>query len=560
MDASWELISDIVVLLAAALLMGTLAEHFRYSAILGYLLAGAVVGPNALGLVGSGEEVEVIAELGVALLLFTIGLEFSVPRLLQLGSVAIVGGSLQVISTMAAAAGIAVAIGLDGRAALAVGAIVALSSTACVLRVLLDRAALESMYGRYALGILLLQDVAVIPLIVMIAALGGGESAQATGMVLVKTLLMSLGLVAVFYVVLNYVVPRLLKIRPWLRNRDLPILLSIVVAMGAVVASHKIGISPSIGAFLAGVLLGGSPFAIQIRADISSVRTLLVTVFFASIGLLADPAWMVQQWFMVVAMVAVVVVGKLAVVAAIMSLLRTTPGIACATGLCLAQVGEFSFVLAVSARGSLIEESLFSLIVSTIIVTLFATPFLVTMAPGLARWVELFRRGEGRASTAMDVAAATGDEDSSDAAIQPVAIFIIGFGPAGQRVADAMLNDFRDRIVVIDLNARNIALAQGYGLATQLGDASHRAVLEHAQIGRAAVIVITVPDPSASRTMIHHCKYLSPGAAIVARARYHVLRWELHLAGAVDVVDEEENVGLQLAAEAKKHLDHDSGK
>jgi len=556
LDPSWQLISDLMVLLAAALLLGTLAEHLHYSAILGYLLAGAVVGPHALGLVGSGEEVEIIAELGVALLLFTIGLEFSVPRLLRLGPVAVVGGSLQVVGTLAITAAVASALGLDGPTSWALGGIVALSSTACVLRVLLDRAALESIYGRHALGILLLQDVAVIPLIVVMAALGGSDSGQATGMALVQKLLMSLGLIAVFYVVLNFVVPRLLKIRSWLRNRDLPILLAIVVAMGAVVAAHTVGIAPSIGAFLAGVLLGGSPFAVQIRADVSSLRTLLVTVFFASIGLLANPAWMGQHWQVVLATVGAVVVGKVIIVSGILILLRAPVGLACATGCCLAQVGEFSFVLAVAVRGSLIGEELFDLIVSTIVVTLFLTPFMVTIAPGVARRVELLRRrgtrGEGLAISQAESAPSAGSEGQA-----PSQIFIVGFGPAGQRAADSLIADYRDRIVVIDLNARNIAVAQSYGFETLVGDASHRAVLEHAQIGRAATIVITVPDPSASRTVIHHCRHLAPNAAIVARARYHVLRWELHLAGAVDVVDEEEHVGLQLAREAVKHLKDD---
>jgi len=143
---------------------------------------------------------------------------------------------------------------------------------------------------------------------------------------------------------------------------------------------------------------------------------------------------------------------------------------------------------------------------------------------------------------------------TEEAAGAPRRIFIIGFGPAGQRVAQALLARHRAKIVVIDLNTRNIETASGIGLAAQLGDASHRDVLEHAHVHRAEVIVITVPDPAASRTMIHHCRFLAPDAAIVVRARYHILQWELHLAGATKVVDEEDHVGLRLAAEARKHL------
>jgi len=200
---------------------------------------------------------------------------------------------------------------------------------------------------------------------------------------------------------------------------------------------------------------------------------------------------------------------------------------------------------------------LFSLIVSSIIVTLFITPFMVTMAPSVARWVELLGRGGKWASMSTESEALEPGErvlPRSATPDQEGGVFIVGFGPAGQQVANSLIDMHRDRIVVIDLNAKNIAVAQGYGLRTQLGDASQRAVLEHVKIGNAAVIVITVPDPDSSRTVIHHCKYLAPGAAIVARARYHVLRWELHQAGAIDVVDEEDHVGLQLAAKVLKHL------
>ena len=568
MPSSWPIITDVVILLTAALLLGTLAEQLRQSAILGYLLAGTLVGPSVLGLVGSGEQVNVIAELGVALLLFTIGLEFSVGRLRRLGAVALVGGSLQVVLTLLITAAVAVLLPLGPRAALAMGAIVTLSSTACVLRLLVDRAALDSLYGRNALGILLLQDAAVIPLILLMSALSGGDSLAHAGLTLLRTAGMAAGLIGLFYVVFNLVVPRLLNIRQWAKNRELPILLAMVVALGSVVAAHHVGISPAMGAFIAGVLLGGSPFAVQIRADVSSVRTLLVTVFFASIGLLGDPQWMMEHWILVAGTVAAIVIGKTLIISVIMRGLRLTHGLAVATGLCLAQVGEFSFVLAVIAHGPanrpLIGDDVFQTIVSAMIVTLFLTPFLVALAPHATTWIEAWRHRHETAestsaSTADDAAlnrdAEVGSTDERDGRDDPKSrIFIIGFGPAGQGVAHALLSRHQRQLVVIDLNPRNAAVAQGFGVAVQLGDAAHRHVLEHAQIRRASVIVITVPDPTASRTIIHHCKYLAPNAVIVARARYHVLRWELELAGALHVIDEEEHVGLRLAAEARKHL------
>lgn len=575
MHSSWTIILDVLILLTAALVLGMVAEQLRQSAVLGYLLAGTLVGPSGFALVGSGEEVEAIAELGVALLLFTIGLEFSVRRLRRLGIAALIGGSLQVVITLLAAATAAALMGFDGRAALAMGAIVALSSTACVLRLLMDRAALDSVYGRHALGVLLVQDIAVIPLILMVTALSDGDSMIGVGLNLLYTVGLATALIGLFYLVFNFVVPHLFNIRQWVRNRDQPILLAIVVALGAVVAAHQVGISPAMGAFLAGVLLGGSPFAVQMRADVSSVRTLLVTVFFASIGLLGDPGWVMENWMLVTGTVTTIVMGKILIVAGVMKAMRLTDGLAVATGLCLAQVGEFSFVLADAARAKLISEELFRLIISTMIVTLFLTPFFVAAAPHATNLIGTRRKNRDIMPSTTE--ATTTDESrgtTRDAAREtPLAsesryeatggphptIFIIGFGPAGQRVVQALLGRYREQMMVIDLNKRNTATAEGHGLRAQLGDASQQDVLEHARIQGAEVIVVTIPDPNASRTIIHHCRSLAPHASIIVRARYHVLRPELQSAGATEVVDEEDQIGLRLAAEARKHLRDDDG-
>ena len=564
-EPAWIVILDILILLTAALVLGTVAGQIRQSAILGYLLAGMIVGPNCLGWVGSTEKVEVFAELGVALLLFTIGLEFSIHRLRRLGSVALIGGSLQVVFTLLAAMSVAIVFGLGLRSSIVLGAIVALSSTACVLRLLVDRAAFDSVYGRYALGILLFQDTAVIPLVLVTAVLSGSEhsGAENIGENIFLTVTVGVTLIAIFFLMFNFVIPKLFNLRNWVKNRDLPILLAIVVALGTVMAAHKIGISPAMAAFVAGVLLGGSPFAIQMRADVSSVRTLLVTIFFASIGLLGDPRWIVGHWGYVTGAVLAIMMGKAIIIWGILRLLGLTQGLAMATGLCLAQVGEFSFVLASMARDRIISEHVFNLIISVMIVTLFLTPFLVTVAPHAAHWLEVGRMRRrvrrrrdipGNSSPVDAVAVTASGDELDEAGDQKGKIYIMGFGPAGQRVAHALLDQHRKQIVVIDLNQRNIALAKGLGVEVQLGDATQREVLEHTQIHGADVIVVTVPDPNASRLIIHHCRFLAPMARIIVRARYHVMRWELQLAGATEVVDEEDQVGLRLAAEARKHL------
>ncbi len=549
---------DILVLLGAALVLGTVAERLRQSAILGYLVAGTVVGPAGFGMVSGSDEVHVIAELGVAMLLFSIGLEFSLDRLRRVGSVALVGGTAQILVTMCAAAAAAALFGLDLRAAVGVGAMLALSSTACVLRILSDRAAIDSLYGRNSLGILLMQDAAVVPLVLLMTVVASGGSLGYTLVALGKTAGLGLLLIIAFLFLFRYAAPRLFKLRPWAQNRDLPVLLAIVIAIGSAMAAHQLGISPAMGAFVAGVLLGESPFAVQVRADVASLRTLFVTLFFASVGMLGEPAWVLDHTGLVVGTVAAIVVGKALVTAAVVRMLGQTAAVSLATGVCLAQVGEFSFVLAEIGRGKVFDEDVFRLIVSSTILTLFVTPFLIGLAPRVATaWAGWSSRLSTRGGSGLGLGptANTATADRADGSPPELRdIFVIGFGPAGQQAADLLRAQFAERIQVIELNPKNAADARLRRLAVQVGDATRRDVLEHAGIRHAGVVLLTIPDADASRTVIHHCRHLAPQAALIVRARYHVVRWELQFAGALTVVDEELELGRAIAVAARARL------
>ena len=547
----WTALLDVLILLLAAMLLGALCERLKQSAILGYLLAGTLLGPNALDLMPSHKAVATIAELGVALLLFTIGLEFSWRRLRTIGPIALAGGTVQVLLTGVLTAGVCLALGLGGRSALAIGAMVALSSTACVLRLLVSRAEIDSVYGRNALGILLLQDIALVPLVLVVTAFGGEAPASAAeiGWNLGQAAAVAALLVAALFVLLNYVMPLLLRAKEAAQNRDLPILLAMVTAVGAAWVSHKLGLSPVLGAFIAGLLLAESPFATQVRADVAPLRTLFVTLFFSSIGMLGNPAWVLEHWALVAAVVAAIVFGKAIVISGVARLFRSSPGHAVATGVCLAQMGEFSIVLAEVARhGQLIDGSLFELMVAATIGTLFLTPYLVALAPHLAMAVGRLSTDGPRGLHAVDEAARPSDAKLSGH------IVIVGFGPAGQRVAEVLMRRHALSPVVIELNAKSADVARTHGLRTYLGDATRAEVLEHVHVAAAAAVVVTVPDRAAARHVIELIRSLSPQTPVIARARYHVYRWELILAGAQVVVDEEEEVGLRIASAVRKVL------
>lgn len=545
---AWETFFSLLILFTAALALGTLAEELKQNAIIGYLAAGMLVGPNVFGWVGSGENVSMFADLGVALLMFSVGLEFSIEKLIKLKQITLLGGSGQVIITSAAAALIFRALGFDWGISLAVGAMIAQTSTACMSRALADITQLDSIWGRSGIAISLLQDISAIPLAVMIAAIGTGESHRDSMAAFGQALLYGALIYIVLLLLIRYALPRFLDNRNWSGNRELPVLLAVVVAFSSSWISHRVGLSPAFGAFIAGLLLSASPYAIQIRADVSPLRSLLVTLFFTSLGLMANPGWVIRNPAATFSMVAVVLLLKPLVVFGLMRSLRHGYGISSATGLCHAQVGEFGLVLAgVALSSGAIDLELFEFVVSVAVLTLFVSPYIVKAAPAVSRWAERVARSMGHsASLPGETEWVRADECKK--------FIIIGFGPAGQRAAEKLYDRYRDDILVLDLNPRNAIIAQGYGLDFAVGDARSRELLEHVHVDKAQAVLLTLPDPEACRTIIHLCKAIDPAVRIFARARYHVVQWDLMLSGAEVVVSEEDQVGTRLAEEVLSAL------
>jgi CPA2 family monovalent cation:H+ antiporter-2 len=381
---------------------------------------------------------------------------------------------------------------------------------------------------------------------------------------LALALILAAVLIGLFYALFNVVAPRLMLLPTWRKNRDLPVLLAVIMATGSAWATHAVGLSPAMGAFAAGVLLAVSPFAVQIRADTRPLTTLMVTLFFASIGMFGDPMWLLAHWPVVTGIVLAIVVGKSLIIALLARTFGQPWRYAIASALCLAQVGEFSFVLAIIAHSdavgaALITSTTFHAMVSATILTLLCTPYLVGAAPWVGARCEQvmlrWRRSPCPAGRMPTDHLATASEEASPA--RPAdfdLIVIVGFGPAGQRVAEGLMDSHQKQIVTVDLNPDNIEIAHRYGLKAHLGDATQREILEHAGIYKARVFVVTVPDHTTTRHVIHLVRDLAPDAFIVARCRYHVLHWELLAAGAHEVVDEEDQLGRRLAAQVRKHV------
>lgn len=542
----WLLLGDIVLLLAACLLVGGICSRWGQSPLVGYLIAGMVLGgPGSIQAVRSPKEIEAVAELGVALLLFSLGLEFSVARLKKLGPQPLLGGIVQVLLTTALGAAGAYLLGAAVRPAIAFGAMISLSSTAVVLRILQQRVELELPHGRNSLGVLLTQDLAVVPLALVMTVLGGEGDAASILLDVGKLILMAAALIAGLFL-LNWIAVRALGTLTLHRNRELTVIFAGVTGLGAAWAAHAAGISPALGAFVAGMLLGSSAFATQIRADVSSLRVLLLTLFFGAAGMVADPIWILKNGHIVLALTGALTIGKFVVIASIFLILGQSTRTAAATGIALAQVGEFAFVLGSIGRANgVVSEEFYALVVSVTVVSFLISAVLVPLAPRFGHRVALMA---GRASKTDDATPGVGP---------PPELVIIGFGPAGQIAARPFVGQNR-AVLVVDLNHKGIRLAEQMGFQGQVGDATLPDVLDHIHLNGARAIVITIPDHRAAMTILELVLHRAPTANVVLRSRYQIYSAEFTTAGADFVVGDEEQVGDRLAEYLTERLAHHS--
>ena len=537
----WVIMRDVVILLGASLLVGGVFARFGQSPIVGYLFAGMMLGgPGSLQVVGSEHEIEAISELGVALLLFSLGLEFSLARLKNLGVKPLLGGVTQVVLVIALAFIAAKLFGLGTQESVAVGAMIALSSTAVVLRILMERGELETPHGRNSLGVLLTQDMAVVPLALLMTLLGGGGSSDGVAGEIVRLLLLASALVIGLYLLTKVAVLALGTLTLH-RNRELTVIFAVVAGLGSAWAAHAAGISPALGAFVAGMLLGSSAFATQIRADVSPLRVILLTLFFGAAGMVADPIWILKNAHLVGLFVVALTLGKLVIIWGIFVVLGQTTRVSVATGLCLAQIGEFAFVLGnIGRTNEVVSERVYSLVVSSAIVSFFLSAWLVPMATHIAnRLANLLHTKH------------VGAEGSS-VEHQPDVV-VIGFGPAGQ-IAVRPLVDQGMRVTVVDLNQVSVKRSHEQGFNGQVGDATQFEVLEHVHLAECKAVVITVPHHNSAMAIIERVREDAPHAHIIARSRYAMHSHELEEAGAHVVAGDEEEVGERLAGLVEQWL------
>jgi len=540
----WHIVSEITILLSVAVVLGMFCEKIGLSGIVGYLLAGTLLGPGVFDVLTAGEEaINSIAEIGVSLLLFTIGLEINQGRLKELIGKGFMLGALQIVVTGAVGFGVARYFSIDLASSLVIGAMAALSSTAVVIRVLQDRSEFDAQHGRIAFMVLLVQDLAIVPLMIMVALLGknsGTELSSELGLAGVKFVALIVTLILFGALIL----PKFFGAALIKRSSEFPVLLGVVTCLSTMWLSHLLGFSPALGAFVAGLVLAGSPYAAQVRGDVAPLRYIFLALFFGVTGTLADIPWILEgtHAIQVLLLVLAIVIGKTLIVWLISSCLKHPRRISVASGLCLAQIGEFSFVLGTEAfNNNLLSDDLFQLFMSSSLITLLITPFMISRAKQIAKSIDGILGKEQ--ATIEGVIDETGDHH----------VIVIGFGVAGKRVVPDLLESGK-QVVVIDMGENGIREAKKLGAMAVLGNAQRRDVLEHAGIETAQLCILTLPDHRTSEQTIHQIRACSPTVPIVARSRYSIHTTHLEAAGADVVVDEEESVGYTVLRKSLKQL------
>ncbi|HEY7024004.1 MAG TPA: cation:proton antiporter [Candidatus Limnocylindrales bacterium] len=529
-----------LVTLALALIVATIgaaiAVRLGQSAILGYVAAGVLIGPYTAGPIADAHTVAALADVGLVFLLFAVGLELSIRDLLRVRRIAFAGGLIQVAASVVMGYAVALALGFKPIEALFFGAFISQSSSTVIAKILGDRGELDSQHGHIALGWTVLQDLSTVVLVVLLTALSeGGDLTIDVAIATAKAVLFLVVLVPVGL----YVLPRLFERIALLRSREVFVLTVVAVALGTAYVSELFGLSLALGAFLAGLLIGESDISHQISSELGPLRDVFAGVFFVSIGMLFNPAFVLAAAGLVAVAVFLIVPVKATLVAGLSRLLGAPTRSAILAGVVLAEAGEFSFLLArLGASQGAVGDVMFSLMLAAAAVSIVVAPWLARYAPGALR--EIDRRRPITAEEAMPVA-------PTESARAPRRFAVLcGYGRVG-RLVGAALERRGFPFVVIEADPRICRELRARGVPVIQGLAENERNLDRVEFQRAQVVVVTLPDAVALRQVVHHVRREHPRVPIVARARSASDREMLEREGAGEIVVAETEVALEMA-------------
>jgi len=538
------LIANILIVFAVALVVGMIFNRIKVPPLVAFILTGAIVGPYGVSIIKGQDQVAMLAELGIILLLFTIGLEFSFKDLWKIRAIAIVGGALQVMLSFAFFCGFAFIMGLSLNQAILMGFLFSLSSTAIVLKLLHQRGEMDSPHGSIALGILIFQDLMAIPMIMAIPFLASIPQLDPTplhsGEALVNLIVYDLMIVLILVALAKWVIPRVMHEIARTRNQELFLLVVILTCFGVAWMVSFTGISLAIGALLAGLIISGSEYSHQAASIVLPFRDIFTSFFFISVGMLVDIRFLMANLWIVLFLIVIAIVAKALLATAAPLALGYPLRTAIMAGLALAQVGEFSFIIAQSGFDvGILPAETYQMFLIVALMTMAVTPFVIGIGQPLAG-----RLCKVPAFACIAQGTCSTDENGKSPA-RTDHLVIIGYGVTGRNLARTASRSGIE-YSVIELNPDLVKAARQDGETVVFGDATADGVLIHAGIPAARIAVVAINDPVATRKIVDLCRRLNPALTIIVRTRYVSEAKDLHDLGANEVIAEEFETSVEI--------------
>ena len=536
MPHAMPVFNDLLILLLVSIPIAIIFDRLRLPVIIGFMIAGVLIGPFGFGLIRDVGAVESLAEIGVVLLLFTIGLEFSVRRIVDMKRLVLWGGGLQVVLTTLLVIGITYLLGRPFRQEVFFGFLFALSSTAIVLKTFIERAEIDTPHGKAAVGILLFQDFCIVPMMLMVPILSGKEGSS-PGRILLKLGAAFLAIAVILFAA-RILVPRVLHHIVRLRSSEVFIIFIVFVTLGTSWLTSQFGLSLALGAFIAGLVLSESEYSHQIVADILPFRDVFNSVFFVSIGMLLSVGFLVANWLYVLAWVAGLIVAKTLMAVIAVRILGYPLRVSVMAGVALAQVGEFSFILARAGVGQgLLADSDYQSFLAASIISMIATPFLIQASPRIGYWLQSVLSPNSLLEPTIG--------DFANQEQLKGHVVIVGYGLNGRNVSN-VLEGVGVPYAVLDLNSESVREAAAQGMPILYGDSTRKAVLHHTGLEHARILVLAISDPIATRRTVALAREMNNDIHIIVRTRYMAEMTDLYEVGANQVIPEEFETSIEI--------------
>ncbi|HLA09424.1 MAG TPA: cation:proton antiporter [Pyrinomonadaceae bacterium] len=537
MPESLPLLQDILLLLLASVPIAFIFNRLRLPTIVGFIITGVVIGPYGLALIDEPEAIEALAQIGVMLLLFTIGIEFSLRQILEMKRLVLLGGGLQVGLTTLVVAAIAVGFNREIGSAVFLGCIFAISGTAIFLKSYIERGELDAPHGRVAVGISLFQDLSTLPMMLMIPILGGSGTVSPSRVI--TTLAVAIVAIVVIIFAARSVVPYLLYHIVRLRSPEVFIISVVLLSLGTSWVTAQFGLSLALGAFIAGLVLSESEYSHQIVADILPFRDVFNSVFFISVGMLLSVSSLRADIPVIVLSIVGVLLGKALIILLILRLLGYSLRVSVMTALALAQIGEFSFILARAALPEgLLSQTDYQRFLAVSIVSMISTPFLIRAAPRIGYALQS-RLAPG---SLLEPTVLGYEPQKQDLRGHVV---IVGYGLNGRNLAKVLRRTGVSHLV-LELNAESVRQGRELGERIVYGDATRKEVLHFVGLEHARVLVLAISDPGATRHTVRLAREINPAIHIIVRTRYMSEVPVLSKLGANDVIPEEFETSIEI--------------